>query len=175
MSSAPHIAPFAGLSARDVFDLLQLRAEAFVVEQNCVYLDPDGRDVHPGTLHLLVRGPGERLDGYLRILAPDLPGAAAPGGHQGQASEGEVLIGRVVVHTEARRRGLAQRMMEAALERIQADWPGRPMALHAQVYLQEFYRRHGFETCSEPYLLDGLAHIDMRRPAGAGEASAPPV
>ncbi|MEZ6020568.1 MAG: hypothetical protein R3F17_10840 [Planctomycetota bacterium] len=102
MSSAPHIAPFAGLSARDVFDLLQLRAEAFVVEQNCVYLDPDGRDVHPGTCTCSCagRGAARRACASWRRIFPARPRR----GHQ-QASEGEVLIGRVVVRTEARRRG----------------------------------------------------------------------
>ncbi|WFF03599.1 GNAT family N-acetyltransferase [Micromonospora sp. WMMD964] len=138
-------ASFADLDARTFHDLLKLRIDVFVVEQNCPYPELDGRDVEPGTRHLWLTDGGAPL-AYLRILAdPD----------------GTARIGRVVVAPEARGGGHAGRLMTAALE-VVGD---RPSVLDAQSHLVAFYRRHGYVVSGPEYVEDGIPHTPMRRTA----------
>lgn len=139
------IASFAELSARTFHDLLKLRVDVFVVEQECPYPELDGRDVEPGTRHLWLERDGVPL-AYLRILTdPD----------------GVARIGRVVVAKEARGDGYAGRLMAAAL----AEVGDRPCVLEAQSYLVGFYGRHGFTVSGPEYVEDGIPHTPMRRDA----------
>ncbi|MGW1452017.1 GNAT family N-acetyltransferase [Micromonospora sp. NPDC002411] len=138
-------ASFADLDTHTFHDLLKLRIDVFVVEQNCPYPELDGRDVEPGTRHLWLTDGGAPL-AYLRILAdPD----------------GTARIGRVVVAPEARGGGHAGRLMTAALE-VVGD---RPSVLDAQSHLVGFYRRHGFAVSGPEYVEDGIPHTPMRRGA----------
>ncbi|MET8200651.1 GNAT family N-acetyltransferase [Micromonospora taraxaci] len=138
-------ASFADLDAHTFHDLLKLRIDVFVVEQNCPYPELDGRDVEPGTRHLWLTDGGAPL-AYLRILAdPD----------------GTARIGRVVVAPEARGGGHAGRLMTAALE-VVGD---RPSVLDAQSHLVGFYGRHGFTVSGPEYVEDGIPHTPMRRDA----------
>ncbi|MGW0213613.1 GNAT family N-acetyltransferase [Micromonospora chokoriensis] len=138
-------ASFADLDTRTFHDLLKLRIDVFVVEQNCPYPELDGRDVEPGTRHLWLTDGGAPL-AYLRILAdPD----------------GTARIGRVVVAPEARGGGHAGRLMTAALEAV----GDRPSVLDAQSHLVGFYRRHGFTASGPEYVEDGIPHTPMRRAA----------
>ncbi|MEV1154212.1 GNAT family N-acetyltransferase [Micromonospora chokoriensis] len=138
-------AAFADLDTHTFHDLLKLRIDVFVVEQNCPYPELDGRDVEPGTRHLWLTDGGAPL-AYLRILAdPD----------------GTARIGRVVVAPEARGGGHAGRLMTAALE-VVGD---RPSVLDAQSHLVGFYRRHGFAVSGPEYVEDGIPHTPMRRAA----------
>jgi ElaA protein len=141
------VAAFGELDPYTLYALLRLRAEVFVVEQECAYLDLDGLDTEPGTRHLWLERAGEPA-AYLRILA------AAPDG-------GECRIGRVVVAKPARGEGLAARLMEAALELVGE----RPCRLNAQSYLVEYYRRYGFVPTGLEYLDDGIPHTPMARAA----------
>ncbi len=144
------VAAFGELDPYTLYGLLRLRAEVFVVEQECAYLDLDGLDTDARTQHLWL----ERTDqphragepvAYLRILArPD-------GGRR---------IGRVVVAKAARGEGLAGRLMDAALEQI----GDRPCDLNAQSYLVGFYRRYGFAPVAPEFLDDGIPHTPMARP-----------
>ncbi|MFD6566375.1 GNAT family N-acetyltransferase [Micromonospora profundi] len=138
-------ATFADLDARTLHDLLKLRVDVFVVEQNCPYPDIDGRDVEPGTRHLWLTD-GDAPVAYLRILAD--PGGLA-------------RIGRVVVAPTARGGGHAGRLMTAALEVV----GNQPCVLEAQSHLVGFYARHGFEVNGPEYLEDGIPHTPMRRAA----------
>ncbi|MDG4837496.1 GNAT family N-acetyltransferase [Micromonospora sp. WMMD967] len=139
-------ATFADLDTRTFHDLLKLRIDVFVVEQNCPYPELDGRDVEPGTRHLWLTDGGAPL-AYLRILAdPD----------------GTARIGRVVVAPEARGGGYAGRLMTAALEAV----GDRPSVLEAQSHLVGFYGRHGFTVSGPEYVEDGIPHTPMRRGAG---------
>lgn len=141
------IASFADLSTRAFHDLLRLRVDVFVVEQECPYPELDGRDVEPGTRHLWLEHAGVPV-AYLRILAePD----------------GRPRIGRVVVAKEARGEGYAGRLMAAAL----AEVGERPCVLEAQSHLVDFYVRHGFAVDGPKYFEDGIAHTPMRRDAPA--------
>ena len=144
--TAIRTAAFDDLDARTGYLLWQLRQKVFVVEQQCFYLDLDGRDLEPTTLHLWVEADGQPV-AYLRVLAEtDDDGTGA-------------RIGRVLVDEHHRGRGLAQQLMWAALEVIE----GRPCRLDAQSYLVDWYRRLGFEPCGEEFLDDGIPHVPMRR------------
>ncbi|GIJ20335.1 GNAT family N-acetyltransferase [Micromonospora lutea] len=145
MSATPLLrsASFAELDARTFHDLVRLRVDVFVVEQECAYPEIDGRDVEPGTRHLWLAHDGAPV-AYLRILAdPD----------------GVVRIGRVVVASDARGAGHAGRLMTAAL----AEVGDRPCVLDAQSHLVDFYTRHGFTVSGPEYVEDGIPHTPMRR------------
>ncbi|RAO27466.1 UPF0039 protein [Micromonospora noduli] len=138
-------ASFADLNARTLHDLLKLRIDVFVVEQNCPYPELDGRDVEPGTRHVWLTE-GDAPLAYLRILAdPD----------------GVARIGRVVVAPAARGGGHAGRLMTAALEVV----GNRSCVLEAQSHLVAFYARHGFTVSGPEYVEDGIPHTPMRREA----------
>jgi ElaA protein len=139
------------LDAATLYDVLVLRAEVFVVEQQCVYQDPDGLDLRDGTTrHVIGRDGG--IAAYARVLAPD-------------AEHASPRIGRVVVAPAARGRQLSRRLMEHALASCEDHWPGRPVELGAQAHLAGFYGSLGFEAVGEPYDEDGILHVWMRRPA----------
>lgn len=138
-------ASFLDLDTRTLYGILKLRADVFVVEQNCVYGDLDGRDLEPGTRHLWFERDGE-IRAYLRIL------------HEGEIQR----IGRVVTAPKARGLGLAGQLMVEALRIV----GHRPSALEAQAYLAGFYARFGFQPTGPEYLEDGIAHIPMHRAAG---------
>jgi len=138
---------FQELDGETLYRLLQLRSDVFVLEQQSLYRDIDGRD--QAALHLLCLEEGA-LTGALRVEAP---GNARP----------EATIGRVVVAPEARGGGLGRKMMVEAMERITLTWGAVPVLLGAQAVQQGFYEGLGFRVCSEPYDDGGIAHIDMRR------------
>lgn len=140
---------FEALDVHRLYALMRLRADVFIVEQNCAYPDLDGRDTQRGVWHLLGESNG-RLLACARLLPPgvhfDTP-----------------AIGRVIVHADARGYGLAHLLMREAIARCTALWPGQALTLGAQSHLQGFYAAHGFEVCSDAYLEDGIPHVDMRR------------
>jgi len=133
-------ASFDELDAHTGYLLWQLRQEVFVVEQKCFYLDLDGRDLEPGTMHVWAEADGRPV-AYLRVLE----------------DPAEMRIGRVLVAASHRGRGLAEELMEAALGVV----AGRPCRLDAQSYLVEWYGRLGFEPCGEEFLEDGIPHVPM--------------
>jgi ElaA protein len=135
-------------------DLVRLRIDVFVVEQGCAYPELDGRDVEPGTEHWWVGGPGGEVLACLRVLAePD----------------GAVRVGRVCSRPDARGRGLAGRLVDAALARSE----GRDVVLDAQAHLAGFYARRGFEPTGPQFDDgDGIPHVPMRRRAQAQASAA---
>ncbi|RJQ78258.1 GNAT family N-acetyltransferase [Amycolatopsis panacis] len=143
-----HHAAGPDLTAAQLYAILRLRAEVFVVEQDCAYADLDGRDLHSDTRHLWLAGDDGDLLAYLRVLAD-------PGGVG--------RIGRVVTARAARGRGLAARLMAAALEHATGEF-----VLDAQVYAQSLYARFGFVAEGDEFLEDGIPHRTMRRMAAAG-------
>lgn len=144
---------FLELKPVQLYELLRLRVDVFVVEQNCPYPEIDGLDIHPETLHLTGTDRTGRISAYLRILPPGLRFE-------------EVTIGRVVVAQKERDKGMCHQMMTLALERITSVWPEERIKISAQVYLKRFYESHGFVPVSNSYLEDGIPHIDMRHPGG---------
>lgn len=132
------------LSAAELYALLKLRVDVFVVEQEAPYAELDGRDLLPDTGHLWWPPDGAPR-AYLRLLRE-------PGGWR---------IGRVCTALDARGEGLGARLMSEAMARVgDAD-----VVLDAQTYAQRFYARFGFEPEGEPFDEDGIEHITMRRPA----------
>jgi ElaA protein len=134
-------ASFDQLDPRTAYLLWQLRERVFVVEQACAYLDLDGRDLEPGTRHVWAEEAGRPV-AYLRVLEDPQ----------------EMRIGRVLVDESHRGRGLAEQLMDTALDVV----GGRPCRLDAQSYLVGWYTRHGFEPCGEEFLEDGIPHVPMR-------------
>ncbi len=141
---------FEALSGLEVYEVLALRAQVFVVEQRCAYLDPDGKDA--GAWHVSGRD-GSRLVAYARALAPGV-------------SFVEWSVGRVVVAEAHRGRGLARAAMRCALAGVVAT-AGRavPIRISAQAHLERFYRSLGFVKEGDPYDEDGIPHIEMVRTA----------
>lgn len=141
------------LGTQELYELLALRTQVFVVEQKCPYLETDGQDLLGDTCHLMARD-GTGLIAYLRLLDP-------------QRMAGEVVIGRVVIAEAARGLGLGHQLMARALEDCQRRWPAVPLYLSAQAHLQGYYGRYGFAPVTEVYLEDDIPHIGMRRAAMA--------
>ena len=137
--------PFAALSPAELYDLLALRQRVFVVEQACAYLDCDGKD--PAALHLLGRDACGALVAYARLLPPGV-------------SFAEAAVGRVVIERAARRSGFGRALMNEAIARAREAFGG-PLRIGAQRYLERFYGELGFVTEGEPYLEDGIPHIEM--------------
>jgi ElaA protein len=138
---------FADLTVYELYDLLKLRQQVFAVEQNCVYLDVDGRD--PYGLHCLGKNEEQELVAYTRLLPMDVP------------YPGYVSIGRVVTAATARGGGLGRQLMRYSLAQIEAHFGQQPIKIGAQTYLLDFYKSLGFKPFDAPYLDDGIEHIKM--------------
>jgi len=130
------------ITAAELYAVLRLRAEVFVVEQDCPYLDPDGRDLEVGTTHLWLEEVEGGVAAYVRVLSE------AGGGHR---------IGRVVTSPARRGKRLAGRLIDEAL-----TWAERPVVLDAQSHLVTVYGRHGFEPAGPEFVEDGISHTPMR-------------
>lgn len=144
---------FAALRLDDLYELLRLRSEVFVVEQRCAYLDPDEKDRHPDAHHLLGRAGNGELVAYLRLLPPGLSFAAAS-------------FGRVVTSPRHRGRGFGDALVARALVHARELWPGSGLMIGAQAHLAGYYGKHGFTVCSEVFLEDDIPHVHMQRPPG---------
>lgn len=134
-----------------LYAVLRLRSAIFVVEQNCVFPDMDGRD--PACEHLCGRDAAGALIAYLRLVPP---GLRTP----------EVSLGRVVVAAAARGRGLGRAVMAEGLRRCAERYPGKPVKVSAQQHLEALYQSLGFRTVGAPYDEDGIRHVDMVRDSG---------
>jgi ElaA protein len=134
------------LDAATLYALLRLRSVVFVVEQECPYLDLDGRDLRPDTLHLWCEDDEGEVTASVRVLAE------IGGGHR---------IGRVVTRAEARGRGLARQLIRWAL----AELGPVETVLDAQSHLRGFYERLGYVVDGPEFVEDGIPHLPMRRPA----------
>lgn len=149
---------FADLAPNELYALLIARAEVFVVEQRCAFLDADGLD--PEALHLLGwarRGDPAHTDtglaAYLRLLPPG-------------RKYTEPSIGRVLTSAAFRRMGLGRAVMREGLRRASAEYPEQAVRIGAQRYLERFYEGLGFRVASPPYDEDGIEHVQMLHPMG---------
>ncbi|MBX2803395.1 MAG: GNAT family N-acetyltransferase [Myxococcales bacterium] len=133
------------LTTSELHEALRLRSEVFVVEQDCVYLDLDGRD--PEAMHLLGIRDGQ-LGAYLRAFGPD--------------AHGHLHIGRVVVGRSFRGTGLGTTLMREGMGRARARWGPHPVQIAAQAHLRGFYGELGFEVVGPGYDEDGIPHVPMR-------------
>ena len=135
------------LTKKELYDALQLRAEVFVVEQDCVYQDVDGKD--DKAIHVLGYK-NERLVAYTRIFKP------------GDYFE-ESSIGRVVVAEKERQYKYGYDIMKASIAAIKNYFKTNKITISAQVYLKRFYNNLEFIEVGETYLEDGIPHIKMRK------------
>jgi ElaA protein len=138
---------FNELSTAEIYSLLQLRAEVFVVEQNCVYQDIDGKDEK--AIHVLGYF-NDELVAYSRIF------------NKGYYFE-EASIGRVVVSQKFRNKKFGHDLMQVSIEAIKEKFNEIKITISAQEYLKNFYESHGFIQTSEMYLEDDIPHIQMKR------------
>jgi ElaA protein len=135
------------LSTRQLYELLAVRSEVFVVEQACLYRDMDGLDV--AAMHL-IGWSGTVVAAYTRILAPGTAFA-------------EPSIGRVLTAKAFRAGGLGRELFARSIARVEGLYPGQPIRIGAQSYLERFYASFGFAKDSEEYIEDGIPHIEMVR------------
>ncbi|KPF58031.1 acyltransferase [Rhizobium sp. AAP116] len=133
-------------SAADLYDMLKLRVDVFVVEQHCPYPELDGND--KDCLHLRLLD-GEDLLACARLWRP--------------SAEHHPRIGRVAVSPDHRGKRLGEALMREAISEVEKRHPGKPIEISAQSHLQKFYGSLGFEVISEEYLEDGIPHVDMLR------------
>ncbi|RFB95641.1 GNAT family N-acetyltransferase [Rhizobium leguminosarum bv. trifolii] len=152
MAATPYTADLKNvdeLPARELYDLLKMRVDVFVVEQNCPYPELDGKDIE--ALHLRLMESGELL-ASARLLKP-------------HDAHDPVKIGRVVVSPAHRGKRLGDALMSEAISACERLYPANPIALSAQAHLRRFYEAFGFVGTSAEYLEDGIPHIDMVRQA----------
>ena len=143
---------FYELTVSQLYDVLMLRAEVFVVEQNCVFNDLDNFD--KDALHLLGYASEEKLVAYCRCYSPNAA-------HVHVRESPESSIGRVVTNGSYRGCGLGKSLMNEAITKMISSYPDAPIRIGAQRYLSKFYTALGFINEGEPYDEDGIPHIDM--------------
>ena len=137
---------FAELSTQQLFEILRLRQEIFVVEQECAYPDIDDTDLV--STHLSGHNENNELIAYARLIQPGV-------------SYDQASIGRIVVSPKARGQRLGETLMYKALDEMETLFPGKPIKIGAQQHLEKFYNDLGFKTISEMFLEDGIPHIHM--------------
>ncbi|WED22118.1 GNAT family N-acetyltransferase [Vibrio sp. JC009] len=139
---------FDQLTTHQLYELLKLRVDVFVVEQTCPYPELDNKDLAEGVYQLI----GYK-DNEIVACARLLPAGI---------SFDNVSIGRFASKQTARGNGLGHKLMSAALEQCEVLWPGQSIDIQAQEYLRSFYEKHGFRAYTESYLEDDIPHLDMR-------------
>jgi len=138
---------FDDLTPKELYQILQLRNEVFIVEQNCPYQDLDNKDLK--AFHLMGMQ-NHQLLAYSRLLAPGI-------------SYSESSIGRVVSSPAARKTGMGKQLMTESIHQIQNLFHTDSIRIGAQLYLKKFYESFGFQQEGEPYLEDQIPHIIMLR------------
>ena len=137
--------PFAALSNDELYTVLRLRQEVFVVEQDCIYQDLDGLDQQ--AMHMLCWS-GNELLAYQRCLEPGL-------------SYAESSMGRILVAPAGRGTGLGNELVSRGVNYNLERWPTHPIRINAQAYLEAFYTRLGFTVAGDEYDEDGIPHLQM--------------
>ncbi len=138
--------PFHELTLDQLYRLLQIRQEVFIVEQDCPYLDSDDKD--QPAWHLWAEKENQIL-GCTRLLPAGIS-------YPEYAS-----IGRVLTHSSARGTGIGKELMQRSIQETQKLFPGETIKISAQSYLKRFYEDLGFKQCTEEYLEDDIPHIGM--------------
>lgn len=141
---------FNDLTLTELYNVLSLRNQVFVVEQNCAYLDTDGYD--EDAYHVLIWN-DQVLVAYARLIKPNLKFPTSS-------------IGRVVVHKEHRDLKLGHLLMEHSVKAVEDLYKTENITISAQAHLQRFYNKYGFETVSEEYMEDDIPHVEMIRDKG---------
>ncbi|PIR14314.1 MAG: GNAT family N-acetyltransferase [Flavobacteriales bacterium CG03_land_8_20_14_0_80_35_15] len=139
---------FESLTNTELYNILKLRSQIFVIEQNCIFQDLDDKDQK--AFHLFTQNNDEVL-AYTRLFAPG-------------ACYQEASIGRVMVNEKARGTGLGFELMRESIKQIQNQFGKTPIKIGAQLYLKIFYENLGFKQISDTYLEDDIPHIYMLKP-----------
>jgi ElaA protein len=137
--------PFDKLTISELYDILYLRSEVFVVEQQCVFLDVDFKDQ---LAHHLMGLHNNKLAAYTRLFNAGI-------------TYQEASIGRVVTAPFARNSGIGKNLMTESINQLYTLFGKQPIRIGAQLYLKKFYESFGFQQDSEMYLEDGIEHIEM--------------
>jgi ElaA protein len=140
------IKPLETLDTAELYKILQIRNEVFIVEQNCPYQDLDQKDQK--SLHLWMQDAMGNITAYCRLL---------PAG----VSYNEPSIGRVLTAANNRKEGLGRKLMETAIDYILNEWNTAAIRISAQLYLKDFYGSLGFQQIGDSYLEDNIPHIEM--------------
>lgn len=140
---------FDELTLMQLYDIMRLRQEVFIVEQDCPYLDADGKD--PFSNHLLVTNEEGILVAYCRLIP------------EGISYENFVSIGRVINSKEVRGKGIGKMLMQNAINTCVDLFGKKPIRIGAQAYLKSFYEDLGFIDDNTPYLEDGIPHLIMTK------------
>lgn len=138
---------FSELTLEQLYAALKLRAEVFVVEQQCPFLDPDEKDF--AALHLLGTQ-NNQLVAYSRLLLPS-------------STQSSVIFSRVLMIHPFRRQGYGKQLMAEIFRYCELHYPQIPVECSAQLYLQKFYEGYGMAVCGKVYIEDGILHVPMRR------------
>jgi ElaA protein len=136
---------FGELTTEELYAILRLRSEVFVVEQNCVFLDMDNKDQY---CDHLIGWQGDKLAGYARIVPAGI-------------SYGESSIGRIVSSPSARGAGIGKELLTQSIATLYRLHGKRVIRIGAQYYLKKFYESFGFKQAGAIYLEDGIEHIEM--------------
>jgi ElaA protein len=147
---------FNSLTTHELYDILKLRVDIFVVEQTCYYPELDDHDRHSETRHLFCYQNGN-IQAYLRVLP------------KGLTYDDHISIGRVAIAKSARGTGLGHQLMQQGLSICQQCFPNQAIKISAQQHLEKFYQQHGFTTASAMYLEDDIPHIAMLGPTMPNE------
>jgi ElaA protein len=139
------IKKFEELNVEEIYEILRIRNEVFIVEQECAYQDCDGKD--KSSYHLFLKD-NNKIIAYVRILEKGV-------------SYDETSIGRVLVHKDYRRKGISKELMLKAISFIELNLNETEIKIQAQAYLINFYKSLGFREVSSEYLEDNIPHIDM--------------
>lgn len=138
---------FDELTLRELYEIIKLRLEVFVVEQDCVYQDIDGKD--PDCLHVVSYNDKGDLLAYARLLP------------RGIGYPDYISVGRIITASSARSSGLGRRLVDYSISELNRLWPSEKIKIQAQSYLLKFYESYGFAPIGEEYLEDGIPHTDM--------------
>ena len=140
------IKKFDELTLNELYNILKLRSEVFVVEQNCIYQDLD--DIDKTSYHFFIKDKNEEIKTYLRVFEKD-----------GETAQ----IGRVLTKKIERKKGLGFKLMEKGIDFIKNEMKKKKIYLEGQVYCHEFYLKLGFKIISDEFLEDGIPHYKMMK------------
>lgn len=139
--------PFKKLTVNELYEIMALRQKVFIIEQNCPYLDADGKDLH--AMHLIGRDTEGELVAYTRLIPT------------GVSYPNYASIGRVVTSDKVRGKGVGKELMQQSIQRMHKLFPNEPVKIGAQTYLLAFYTSLGFVSTGENYLEDEIPHTVM--------------
>ncbi|KYG32339.1 GNAT family N-acetyltransferase [Alkalihalobacillus trypoxylicola] len=147
-----YIKAFHELSVEELYNIMRLRMDVFIIEQNCIYQELDGADQR--AYHLFLKKDEGQILAYSRLFLK--------GDYFTEAS-----IGRVIVEKDSRSFGYAKQLLNQSIEFLEIEKNQTNIVIQAQLYLLSFYQSFGFEPISEPYMHDDIEHIDMKKTAEA--------